>query len=232
MTIELAPTEGYSPQTSRAGWDIVADMTPPELVARRRLAVLRRRIAIALVLVVVLCATTFGLATFRQLSADNKAADEAARTAALNRSAARYAGITEIETTVKGLDAQVATVMAKDVDVARIIAAVRRALPTSMTMQSISVTLDQSSSTDATTGTSAGLDASGRPTIGTVTISGTGRGLDDLPAFVDDLMTVRGFVDVLPTSNAVSDGSAQFNVTFILTDLLFTHRFDADKGAE
>lgn len=232
MTIELARTEGYSPQSSRPGWNIVADMTPHELVVRRRLDILRRRIAVVLVMVVALCAAAFGYATLRHMSAEDDAEAEAARTTALTRSAARYAGITQIESTVSGLDAQVAAVMAKDVDVARVVAAIREALPTSMTMQSISVTLDQSSSTDATTGTAAGLDASGRPTIGTVTISGSGRGLDDLPAFVDDLMTVRGFVDVLPTSNAVSDGSAQFNVTFTLTDLLRTHRFDGNKGSK
>lgn len=231
MTIELARTEGYSPPTSRPGWDIVADMTPPELVTRRRLDILRRRIAIALVLVVLLCAAAFGYAMFRHMSADDDAAAEATRTTSLTRSASRFAGITQIESTVDGLDSKVAMVMQTDVDVARVIAAIRKALPNSMTMQSISVTLDQGISTEASTGVSAGLDASGRPTIGTVTISGSGRGLDDLPAFVDDLMTVRGFVNVLPTSNEVSDGNAQFNVTFTLTDLLRTHRFDVGKGA-
>lgn len=222
MTIELARPEGSSSRTSRPGWDIVADMTPPELVARRRLDVLRKRIAVVLVIVVVLCATGYALAILQHSRAETEAATETDQTASLTRAAATYSGITKIETTVSGVDAQVASMMMTDVDVSRAIARIGAELPGSMSVQSISVTLAADASAQGPTT----LDAAGRPTIGTVTISGAGRGLDDLPRYVEALARVRGFVNVLPTTNQVSKGLSQFSVTMDLNDLLYTHRYD------
>ena len=228
MTTDLALFEGPSSQASRPGWDIVADMTPPELIQRRRLGVLRRRIVLGLVLVVLLCAAGYLFALQQRSAADEEAATESDQTAALNRSVATYSGITRIELTVSTLDGQVATMMQDDVDVAGTIAELRAQLPGSMSIQNISVTL-AAASTDG----SATLDAAGRPTIGTVTVSGAGRSLDDLPAYVEALASVRGIVNVLPTSNQVTKGLAQFSVTMDLNDLLYTHRYDLGKpGAQ
>ena len=77
-----------------------------------------------------------------------------------------------------------------------------------------------------------GLDTSGHPTIGTVTIGGSGRSLDDLPSFVDRLSGVRGFVDVLPTSNQADKTKSEFSVSLSLTDLLLTHAYDAPAGSK
>lgn len=208
------------------GWDIVADMTPPELINLRWLAVLRRRIAIALLLVIVLCSAGFGYAFIRHGSANDEADAASARTTDLTRAANQFAGITRIETTVAHLDSQVASVMQSDVDVPRTIAAIRRALPASMSIQSISVTFSRDGSTDGSTG----LDVSGHPTIGTVNISGAGQRLDDLPSFVDGLTAIRGVVNVLPTSNSVTKGIAGFSVTLALTDQLYSHQYDVQPS--
>jgi hypothetical protein len=222
MTIELTRPEGSSSQAGRAGWSIVADLTPPELVQRRQLGVLRQRIAMALVLVLLVCVAGYAYAMLQHSAADAEATTADDQTTALTREAARYVGITKIETTVSGLDAQVATAMHDDVDVSRAIARIRTELPTTMSIQSISITFSAAD----TTGGSTTLDAAGRPTIGTVTISGAGRGLDDLPTYVEALARVRGFVNVLPTTNQVTKGLSQFSVTMDLNDLLYTHRYD------
>jgi len=94
-----------------------------------------------------------------------------------------------------------------------------------MSIQTLTTTLNAEDTIDG----SSGLDASGRSTIGTMSINGSGAGLDDLPAFVDGLVAIRGLVNVLPTSNLVSDGGAQFSVTISLTDQLHSHRFDLAK---
>jgi hypothetical protein len=230
MSVDLARPEGPSHQTSqssRAGWTIVADMTPRELVARRRLGVVRRRIASALVLVVVLCAAAYAFARLQHSAADDEAATATGQTTALTKTAATYAGITQIETMVSSSDAQVATMMHDDVDVSRAIGRIRAELPGSMTIQNISVIFSTAGTTDG----SATLDAAGRPTIGSVTISGAGRGLDDLPDYVEALAEVRGFVNVLPTTNQLTRGLTQFSVTLDLNDLLYTHRYDLSKSS-
>jgi hypothetical protein len=225
MTAVLTPPDRHA-WGSMPGWDVVADMTPPELVQRRWIEVLRRRIVTALVLVTVVCAAGLGYAAVQQRVARDEAAAADDRTAQLDRSADRYVGITEMETIVSGIDRQVAALLADEVDVPRTIAAINAALPSSMTIQNMSVNLVPEGSTDG----SDGLDATGRPTVGTVEIGGAGRSLDDLPAFVDRLATIRGVADVLPDSNEVSGGRSQYSVSLRLTDRLHTHRFDVPEG--
>lgn len=227
MTTVTSRPEGPSRGGAMPAWGIVANLIPPELVESRWVAVLQRRIALGLALTAVLCAAGYAYAVVQVRSATDEAQAANERTVYLNRSADKYVGITQIETTVTGLDSQLATVMANDVDVAGVVASIRRDLPTSMSMETISLTLSSESTTEDT----AMLDRSGRPTIGTVTISGSGKGLDDLPSFVDGLSAVRGFANVLPTSNLVSDGISQFSVAFTLTDQLYTRRYNGAQGA-
>ena len=79
-----------------------------------------------------------------------------------------------------------------------------------------------------TTGGAAGaqLDTSGHSRIGTVSLSGTGRTLDDLPRFIDKLKTLPGLVDPVPTSNQVTEGAVSYSLTFGITDQTLSHRFD------
>lgn len=228
MTALLTRPETPSGRGGIPGWDIVADMTPRELVNSRWIAVLQRRIAAGLLLVIVLCAVGFAHASLLNRAATEQEETAAARTIYLRRSAAQYEGITRIETTVSDLNSQLTSLMANEVNVARIIASIRRSLPRSMSITSISVSLDASGGVDS----SDVLDGSGRPTIGTVNISGSGRALDDLPAFVDGLSAVPGFGDVVPTSNQVSDGKAQFSTVVTLTDQLYSHWYDATKAGD
>lgn len=223
MTGVLVRKEALSAWGDMPGWNIVADLTPPELVAQRSLAVLRRRILMALVVVVLLCIGAYGYAFFEKSAASTDAATASDGTSSLMRKANSYAGITRIEAAVDQVRGQVGTVMQNDVDVAHAIAAIRAALPATMSIQSLALTLT------ATAGAQTGLDASGKTQIGTVTISGAGRTLDDLPAYVDRLAKVRGVVNVLPGSNQVTAGVAQFNLTAALTDQLYTHRYDTAK---
>ena len=228
MTILEERFGDVHPSSGPPGWDVVGDLTPPELLARRSLAVLRRRIVAVLVLVLLLCVAAFAYAMVLHVVAQRDATSTAQRSAQLNGAVHKYDGITQLESTVTAIDTQLATLLAGDVDVPRTVALVSDALPSSMSIKNVSVTVNPDSATqDATSGgTAPGLDASGHQTIGTVTISGSGRGLDDLPSFVDRLSRVRGFVDVLPTSNQADKRTSQFTVTLSLTDLLRTHRYD------
>ena len=220
MTAVLARPDAPVSWSTMPGWNIVADMTPPELINMRWLGVLRRRIAAALVLVVVLCGVAYAYAYVQNGSASDAASAADFQTTNLNRATSAYLGITRIETTVTGIRSQVATVMANDVDVAHVISTIRGALPNTMSIQNLSLTLNPASTP------SSGLDATGHSEIGSVTISGSGRTLDDLPTFVDRLAGIPGVVNVLPASNELNTGIAQFTLTVSLTDQLYSHRFD------
>jgi hypothetical protein len=213
------------------GWGIVADLTPPELVESRRLRHLRKLLAGVIGFVLVLCALGYVYA-WRQHSAASDSLDAAnARHAQLTAQQARYAGVTNIESISSGIQAKITSLMQQDVDVARFVAAVREAAPTTVAITQLQVTFSSGSQSTAPGGVQ---QVDGHAVIGKVTLSGSGHTLNDLASFVDRLSAVPGVADIFPGSNATGDkGSATtFNVTFDMTDQLYSHRYDASNGSK
>ena len=206
------------------GWAIAADLMPPELVVARRVRKASRALCFAMALLVVLCAGGYVYGMQQSSNASDEVASANQDTTRLQNEAARYADVTKIEGAVAGLQSQVAQLMSTDVDVAVLSARIALALPKGMALQSITVTLNQPGATTAAAPT---LDTSGHAVIGTVTITGTGRTLDDLPAFVDRLSALKGVTSVLPGTNSVQQGITTFGVAFGITDQLYTHRYAA-----
>jgi hypothetical protein len=225
------PTELWN---AMPGWGIVADLTPPELTNSRQLKVLRKLLATALVALLVLCLAGYVLASRKQSAAASALASVQARTTLLTSDAGTYAGITRIQGTMKEVQTKIATLMGGDVDLATLIARIRSSLPTTMTIKQESITLSLAAvaSAGAANSASGGLDTSGRAHIGTISLSGTGRTLDDLSAFVDTLTVIPGVVDVMPVSNVTDKTGMTYGVSLNLTDALLSHHFDVASGGK
>lgn len=238
------------------GWGIVADLTPPELIADRRLKVVRRFIAVGLALVLGLCGVGYGYAVWQGSSAADGLAAEQTRTATLLADQHRYIGVTAVHAAITQVQQQLGWLMASDVNVDKITAAIVAALPPTMTIDSATVTVtgvagaaSGSSTDDKTTGVG-GLDTSDAHHVGTVTLSGTGAQLTDLAAYVDALRRVPGVFEPYPLSNQATGADASaagsagvpaggpagpasgatagttYSLQLTLTDALLTHRFD------
>ncbi len=238
------------------GWGIVADLTPPELIADRRLKVVRRFVAVGLALVLGLCGVGYGYAVWQGSSAADGLAAEQARTATLLADQHRYIGVTAVHAAITQVQQQLGGLMASDVNVDKITAAIVAALPPAMTIDSATVTV--TGAVDAASGRSTGdkasgvggLDTSKAHHIGTVTLSGTGAQLTDLAAYVDALRRVPGVFEPYPLSNQATGADAPagtsaggsaapasgatagttYSLQLTLTDALLTHRFD--KGGD
>ena len=151
------------------------------------------------------------------------------RTAQLQGVGRGYADVILIQGSVRQVRAQIAQLMTGDVDLAALMGELSNTLPESMIITQESISISRAglagSSTDSTTVT--GLDTSGLPRIGTITIAGTGQTLDDLPEYLERLRAINGLVDVLPVSNSLAATSGtEFNVTAGLTNAALSHRFD------
>jgi type IV pilus assembly protein PilN len=228
MTAVLAPPTDDQLWSSMPGWGIVADLTPPELIARRHLRVLRKLIIAGLTVVVVLCAAGFALAVQKHASARDDRNAITTRSAQLERElhSGPYEQVVTMQGTLAKVQAQVATLMKFDIDLPALLAKVRTVLPASMAINTLTVTMNTAAAAPVGTG-GTGLDTSGHTVIGTVTISGSSKTLDDLPAYIDRLAKLRGVVNLVPTSNLVTKGTAQFTLSFAVTDTLYSHRYDA-----
>lgn len=213
--------------SSMPGWGIVADLTPPELIAERHLRVLRKYIVVGLALVVVLCGTGYALAVQKHSTAADARNAITTRTQQLQQQLHNksFSDVVRIQGTLAQVQAQVAALLKNDVDLPALLGKVRADLPTSMAIKTVTVTL-----TPAGTGpagaTAPTLDTSGHVVIGTVVVGGSSKSLDDLPAYVDRLAKVKGVANLVPTSNASDTEGVKFSLAFAITDRLYSHRYD------
>ena len=227
MTTLIAEPGADNLWASMPGWGIVADLTPPELVATRSLRVLRKQLAAALVLVVLLCAAGYVWAAHKTSMADDQLATSQATTARLNAENSKYSNVVALESATDSITNQLATLMADDVDVATFVQKIGDAAPTGTSFTAISVTFStgQPATTDGpTTGTS----------IGTLTLSGTSDRMIDVATYVTALQSVTGIVNVIPSTNSAGAGGARatWSITAELTDKLYTHRFKAASASD
>ncbi len=212
--------------SSMPGWGIVADLTPPELIAERHLRVLRKVIVAALSLVLVLCAAGYVLAVRQHSSAADAADAVNARTTQLQQQLAdpSFRNVVRMQGTLAKVQGQVAVLMKDDVDLPGLLSKVRTAAPASIALTTLTVTMNTSATAPGTTTT--GLDTSGHTVIGTVVVAGSGKTLDDLPAYIDRLAKIPGVVNLVPTTNLAAQGSVAFSLAFAVTDKLYSHRYD------
>jgi hypothetical protein len=222
---------------TRPGWGLAANLTPPELAASYRLRALRGRILLAVCLVALLCAAGFAYGFWRSHQAGNALAAEQSQASVLAAQGAKYGAVTRIQGEVSSVNAQLSKLLADDVDVSALLGRIEAARPNGVAITSLTVSLDGTGTPDGSSGgsgsgsgTGGSLDTSGAKHIGAIQIAGTGRHIDDLPAFVDKLAALPGVVDVLPASNTKQATGTQFSLNVVLTDKLFSHRFAPRTG--
>ncbi len=221
----VAPVEQRTLWATMPGWCTAADLIPPELVNARRLKVLRNWMAAGVVVLLVVCAGGRYLAGRENSSAAAELASIQDRTLQLQQQGRSYNGVVAIQGAVTLVHTQVAQVMVGDVDLVALMGHLQSSLPKTMTINQESIVISTTGVADSAA-TAGGLDTSGLPRIGTVTLSGTGKTLDDLSDYIDRLHAVTGLVDLVPVSNTLSSSGSQYNLRIGLTNALLSHRFD------
>jgi uncharacterized protein HemX len=196
----------------------------------------RRRLILALVALLLLCGVGYGYAFVQRNTAANQLSQVQAQTLRLQAEQRKFSDVTKIQGSITEVQQQISRLMSNDVDFGQLVANLRGDLPAGMTISQATVTLTVASPTGATSSAAKGntsLDTSGHAHIGSITMSGTGVRLDDVSSYVDRLRTVKGIVEVVPTSNQAAQAGVQFSLMLTVTDELLTHRFDtAKKGGK
>jgi hypothetical protein len=217
---------------SMPGWHVVADLTPPELIAARRLKVVRLLVLIVVVVVAAACAGGYYFARQQAEAAATDLAGAQARSTTLQAQQRGLAGVTALQGSLNAIRGQVATLLAADVDFSALLGDIGAALPAGMTIGQAAVTITPTISSgnagNANSGGAAALDASGTAHIGTVTLSGTGRTLDDLSVFIQHLRAIHGVFDPYPLTNQVAEAGTTYSVQITVTDARLSHAFDTE----
>ena len=210
------------------GWRLAANLLPPEVLQARRVRAVRRTNVIVLIVVLVVVAGGFVAATWRTHVAADRLAEAQATTTRLMAQQRQFAGVVQVKAQTARLSAQGSTLTAHSVDMQALLAALRGALPGGVSITQLTVTLDGdgqgAGSTTSAAGSSGGagaLDASGQRHIGSVTITGAARRLDDVSAYVDRLGKIAGVVQPYPASSHAGAATVDYSLQLTLTDRLW-----------
>jgi hypothetical protein len=225
----------WTQQDTMPGWGIVADLTPPELIAKRRLTVVRRLVVAGVITMLLLCGAGFGYATWQHGKAEDGLAAEQLRTTTLLSEQRKYSSVTVVRGAIGQVQDQLAGLMSGDVDTAALVHSIVDALPATMTIDQMTVTISVAGTSGDRSGTTGGigsLDLTGATHIGTVALSGTGAELTDLAGYVRALQDAKGVFEPYPLSNQATDTGTTYSLQLTLTDALLTHRYETQDGAK
>ncbi len=211
------------------GWGIVADLTPPEVVASRRLRVIRRLLVMALAAIVVLCLLGYAVAVVSKTSASNALARESDRTTSLQNDQLRYRSVTQLQGSLTQVEGQLAGLLSTDVSFAPVLKQIRASLLPGMTINQASITIV---GTGTAANTASPFDSSAHPHIGAFTLTGTAVRINDVATFVDKLAALPGYADVSAPSSQSSTHGVQYSITASFTDQVLSHKFDAKNGGK
>lgn len=225
MTLTAPPASQL--WSTMPGWGITSNLLPPELIAARRLRVVRKMIVAALVLVVALGAAGYGYGMYQQSGAQSALSAEQARTAQLLVQQQKYQEVVTISGSIAQIKGQLATLMTGDVDVAKLVGVVAARQPHGGSITQLQATVVSDPTQPSTDSGASVFDSSGQTHIGTMSITGTARNMPEVAAFVNQLGKAPGIVGVFPTSQTTSTHAVQYTIQLTLTDKLLTHRFDA-----
>lgn len=216
---------GPAPDTYEPGWMIYADLTPPELISARRLRALRRSMLLGLGALVVVIVLLFLATLVRGRQAADDLAREQAVSSQLVTQQARYGVVTQIEGSTAGVRAQLATLMADEVDVTGVLTSITATLPRGVALTAVQTTVNAGGTAAGGSAGTTSLDTSGAVQIGQVTLAGTAPGLESVSAYVDALSRRPGLVDVVPVTNQGTGTAFTFSITAAVTDAVLTDRY-------
>ncbi len=215
------------------GWAIAADLIPPEILTARRGKAVRRLVLIALAGVLLLCAAGSVLAYRHTASTSAALQDEQGQSAALRGHQQRFADVVSVQGRLGSVRAQLAALLADDVDFGSLAAQVDGARTAGVRLAQLTAVLTAGAgpgaAAPAAPSSLGSLDASGRAHLGTLTLTGTAASLPDVARYTDRLARIRGVVAANPVSEQRTADGVQFTIELTLTDALLTGRYAAGR---
>lgn len=205
------------------------NLLPPEIRAARSLAVVKRWLGLALVVVLVVLALVYVGSTFVRSTAEAELADAQAETTRLQKEEAKYAEVPQVLGSIKlTTDARLAGTTT-EVLWEPYMDALTAVLPADVSIEAITVT-----AATPLDGPLAPSDPLQAPSVGSISFQGRSTTIPNTAAWVEALATVPGFSDPWVSSVSVTDedGSVFYTVssTVQLSDAVFAHRFVATEG--
>lgn len=209
---------------------IATNLMPAEVIARRRLGWLKRRLGFALLAVLALVVLGYAITSQLTTTAQDDLATAQAQTSSLQRQVTGFADVTNVQNQISQIKLQLSGVMASDLPWTTLVNNIEKVAPKGLTVAAVAAQLDVDPAGGGQAPAPAPAPAAGTPTVGSIDVSGTARDYRSVAAFADALARVRGFVDVDPGSLSGDGRGASYTLTLSFTKAVFGGRFSTPGG--
>jgi Tfp pilus assembly protein PilN len=201
------------------------NLLPPEVRAARSLGVLKRWLALTLVLVLLVLGLAYGWAHVSTQNAQAELTEAQAETTRLQAEEAKYAEVPRVLGAIDSTETARLLGMSSEIRWRPYLDAITTVLPGDVSISQFTLTGPALSSTS----TDLVADPLQAPSIGTITFEGRSRTVPDTAAWIDALASVPGFSDPWVSTVAVGqeEGAPFYTVSTSvqLTDATLAHRF-------
>ncbi|MGN6606222.1 MAG: hypothetical protein ACTHMS_04330 [Jatrophihabitans sp.] len=213
---------------------IRANLMPDEIVVARRTDQLRRHVIIALSALLAFLLFWYGLSWWQTNSAEDDLTSAQQQTVALQDQQHRFAPLTEAQRVSSTVAVQLHKLMTGDLSWKDMLATLRSQAGADVTLLNVTGTIISGAGASVATNTSSGiavLNTSGKPVVGSLTITGRASDKDAVAAYVDRLATVKGLATPYPANVTVILNGVSFTVQAVLTTDVLGGRYAAAPAA-
>lgn len=232
MTATAVPTDTPD-EAELAGplHDVFANLLPDEIVAGRRLAELKRRMAIGLAALVTVLVLIYGFSWWQTTSAHHSLSSAKHTSAKLQQQKDQFAPLVLAQTQSATIQTALRQLMVGDLDWTQMIEALNKTAHNGLKITTINGTLTSGAAANAAaSGGFNVLNQTGAQSIGSMTLNGVAPDKATIAAFVDGLVSVPGLAAPFPASVTAAAGGhqIQFTADVIITSAALGGRYSAN----
>jgi Tfp pilus assembly protein PilN len=209
---------------------IHADLMPQEIIAKRRLRQLKRRLGISLIALVGLLVAWYAFALLQTSQARSDRTSAEHRSQTLRAQQLQFGPLVTAQAQSAAIKAELAKLMAGDVQWKSMLATLRASATRGVTLSGVSASMLTGAASPSSAGAQGGLavlNQTGKQQIGTLTITGGAPDKNSVAAYVDTLAKVKGLAAPYPANVTGQNGKLQFTVNVIITSDALGGRYSA-----
>lgn len=198
-----------------------ANLLPDEIVSARQLDVVRKQVLLGLLAVVALLIGWFGLSWWQTAVANSNLDDAQHQTVALQNQQSEFGPLVNTQNQSALIHRQLHNLMAADLPWTKLLATLRSQAPAGVRVTgvtaSVTVGVPAAGVNSVNPLNTSVLNASGRLSVGQLSVTGAAGSKGAVATYVDRLATVPGLAAPLITNFAVSGGVSTFTVNVLIT---------------
>lgn len=200
---------------------IHADLLPDEVRSARQTVALRKRVLLALCLVVALLAGWYGYSWWQTSSARNDLSAAQQQGLALQHQVDGFTPLVRAQAQAQAIQTQLRGLMTGDLSWQQLLSTLRAKAPRGVRLTAVTATVNAKTTAVATPG----LNESGSPSVGQLTVTGTAPDKKTTAAYADALGSVKGLTAPLITNITTANNSVTFSVSLTITRAALGGRF-------